>query len=78
MENIFNVSFPAFCKYEHYKCIFALKIAVHNVGSTIMETGIMKKVNALFMIMDTFGGDETDYPIVSHSCNCADTFPHMD
>lgn len=39
-----------------------------------METGIMKKVNALFMIMDTFGGDETDYPIVSHSCNCAD-FP---
>lgn len=30
------------------------------------------------MIMDTFGGDETDYPIVSHSCNCADTFPHMD
>lgn len=44
-----------------------------------METGIMKKVNALFMIMDTFGGgDETDYPIVSHSCNCADTFPHMD
>lgn len=43
-----------------------------------METGIMKKVNALFMIMDTFGGGETDYPIVSHSCNCADTFPHMD
>lgn len=46
-----------FCKYEqHYKYIFALKIAVHNIGSTIMETGIMEKVNALYDYGHFWGG----------------------
>lgn len=37
----------------------------------------MEKVNGLYDY-EHFLGDETDYPIVSHSCNCADTFSHMD